>query len=431
MNGPWHEGNSVELLENGEEYFPAVFEAIERARHEVWIETFILCDDPVGRQLRERLMDAARRRVRCHLLLDGFGSSELSDEFIGGLAELGVTIHFFDPVKRYFGKSAKMFRRMHRKLVVVDAEVAFCGGINFSQEQLRDFGQLSKQDYSVRLRGPVVREIDEFVRSIPPRRHRGGPAPKRTRHALGLAGNALVRFIVRDNHRNRTQIEKAYLAGIRAARERVVIANAYFFPSYRVLRELRRAKRRNVEVALILQGKPDKSYVMYASRMVYGFLIKNGITVYEYCDRPLHGKVALVDREWATVGSSNLDPLSLSLNLEANVLIRDCGFNEELMANLDRLMSESCSLVDPSTFPRTTLWEFLRSRLVFHFLRHFPAWFDLLPAHSPRVAAVCTPVGAGESQVAAADQVPQDAESGSAVPAPASDSAAPSAPVSR
>ncbi len=173
MSWPWREGNSVQLLENGEEYFPAVFDAIARARREVLLETFILFDDPVGRELREHLTNAARRGVQCHLLLDGYGSPRLSEDFVGELVELGVSIHYFDQVKRYFGKTAQVFRRMHRKLVVVDGEEAFCGGINFSEEHLHAFGELSKQDYMVRLRGPVVRDIREVVRSFPD----PGPGP--------------------------------------------------------------------------------------------------------------------------------------------------------------------------------------------------------------------------------------------------------------
>jgi cardiolipin synthase A/B len=390
VNGPWREGNSVQLLENGEEYYPALLDAISRARYEVLIETFILFDDPVGRQLRERLTEAARRGVHCHLLLDGYGSPRLSDEFVGEMIALGVEIHYFDPVKRYFGKSVKVFRRMHRKLVVIDGREAFCGGINLSQEHLRTFGELSKQDYMVRLSGPVVADIRSFMRSFPNAAHRAssvadtaGQNQAKSEHP---PGDSQVRFIVRDNHACKTMIESAYLAAIRSARERVVIANAYFFPSYRVLKELRDAAARGVDVKLILQGRPDMQFVQRASRMVYRFLVRGKVSVYEYCERPLHAKVALVDREWATVGSSNLDPLSLSLNLEANVLILDRDFNANLMRSMQRLLEESCRRVDPASFPRRTRLQFLLGRLAFHLLRRFPAWFDLLPAHTIHLA---------------------------------------------
>jgi cardiolipin synthase len=168
----------------------------------------------------------------------------------------------------------------------------------------------------------------------------------------------------------------------------VVIANAYFFPGYRLVREMRRAARRGVEVALILQGQPDMPIVKTAAGLLYDHLQRAGVRIYEYCERPLHGKVALVDNAWATVGSSNLDPLSLSLNLEANVVIRDARFNATLHERLARLMRDCCKQVEPA--PRTR-WEglrLLRGYCVYHLMRWFPAWAGWLPRHAPVIEIV-------------------------------------------
>ncbi len=159
---------------------------------------------------------------------------------------------------------------------------------------------------------------------------------------------------------------------LRSAQRRVVIANAYFFPGYRLLREIRNAARRGVEVRLILQGQPDMMIAKLAARMLYSYLLKAGVVIYEYCERPLHGKVALVDEDWSTVGSSNLDPLSLSLNLEANVLIRDRAFNRELFERLDYLSRNHCTAMPKDHAPRGLLWRMTIGFMVFHFLRHFP-----------------------------------------------------------
>src|SRR5690606_37234668 len=140
-------------------------------------------------------------------------------------------------------------------------------------------------------------------------------------------GEAAAIFVTRDNGRHRNDIEQHYLAAIRSARSEILIANAYFFPGYRLLRELRNAARRGVRVGLVLQGEPDMPMVRAASKLLYDYLLSAGVEIHEYCQRPLHGKVAIVDEDWSTVGSSNLDPLSLSLNLEANVVIRDRAFN--------------------------------------------------------------------------------------------------------
>src|SRR6185436_16394670 len=190
-------------------------------------------------------------------------------------------------------------------------------------------------------------------------------------------------FVARDNHNQRDAIERQYRAAIHAARRDVVIANAYFFPGYRLLRAMRRAVQRGVRVRLVLQGQPDMKIVKHAAQLLHGQLLRAGVEIYEYCKRPLHAKVALVDDEWATVGSSNLDPLSLSLNLEANVIVRHAGFNADLRHNLQRLMQEECRKVELEAGGARVHsgWRMLAGTLVFHVLRHFPRWAQSLPPH--------------------------------------------------
>jgi cardiolipin synthase len=384
----WQPGNHFTLLENGEAFFPAVFEAIAQATHEVILETFILFEDKVGLALHQVLVEAARRGVQVDLLVDGFGSPDLSERFIGELTAAGVRLRVFDPQKPLFGIRANVLRRMHRKIVVVDGELAFVGGINYSADHLLDFGPEAKQDYSVRVRGPVVADIHRFVRAAikephGPRRwwFQRRPAPPRS--AQPHAGTAHALFVTRDNHDHRDDIERLYRVAIRSAKKRVWIANAYFFPGYRLLRELRRAARRGVDVRLILQGTPDMPIVKFGAELLHDHLLRAGVKIYEYCQRPFHGKVALADDEWATVGSSNLDPLSLALNLEANVVIRDRAFNQQLAERLDKLVCESCREVAAEGDGKPTAWQVVRSFVVFHVLRRFPYWASWLPRHTP------------------------------------------------
>jgi cardiolipin synthase len=397
MSARWIDGNDFTLLENGEEFFPRVFESIARARREVLLETFILFEDKVGKQLHAALLAAAQRGVQVDVTIDGFGSPDLSPEFIGSLCEAGVRIHVFDPGLRLFGWRTNMLRRMHRKIVVVDGELAFVGGINYSADHLMDFGPEAKQDYSVEIRGPLVAEIHRFchVALASGQRYQRGDARRWFRQrarlrsrpeALPAAGSAQAMLVTRDNTEHTNDIERHYRIAIRAARQRVVIANAYFFPGYRLIKEMRRAARRGVDVRLILQGEPDMPIVKTAAQLLYHHLLNAGVRVYEYCERPLHGKVALADEEWATVGSSNLDPLSLSLNLEANVIIRDRGFNRQLSERLEVLMDRHCKLVDKSQLGEMSGWRLVRSVLVFHLLRRYPVWARWLPTHSPALS---------------------------------------------
>lgn len=395
MNMAWREGNRIKLLENGEAFFPRLHERIHAAEKEVLLETFILFEDKVGRELQQVLIAAAQRGVRVELTVDDYGSPDLSDDFVAAMTGAGVRFRYYDPRPAFMGMRTNLFRRLHRKIVVVDAHLAFVGGINFSHEHLSDYGPQAKQDYAVEIEGPVVEDIHRYcLRALYKRdeqrnwwgRRSRPPAPNRR------PGEAQVLFVYRDNDEHATDIEQHYLEMLRSAKRDVIIANAYFFPGYRLLKEMRNAARRGVNVVLIVQGEPDMPIVQVGARMLYHYLVPEGVKIYEYCRRPLHAKVALKDDAWATVGSSNLDPLSLALNLEANVIIHDRAFNRELRDNLDRLIANDCQWVDESKVPRQTYWHLAKSVLVFHFLRHFPAWVGWLPAHTPKLALVPAPV---------------------------------------
>ena len=393
----WQGNNRVVLLENGEAYFPRVFEAMREAKTEILLETFIVFEDKVGNELQEVLIEAAKRGVRVTASFDGFGCGELTTGYLTTLSEAGVHIQMFDPAPKHLGIRTNWFRRLHRKIVVVDGTVAFIGGINFSGDHLADFGPEAKQDYSVEVQGPAVADIHHFalLQSGRPARAKYWWQRRRQRRSeLAFSDHdGQVRLVYRDNGDHQTDIEEVYRQVLRSAQRRVVIANAYFFPGYRLLREIRNAARRGVEVRLILQGQPDMMVAKLAARMTYDYLLKSGVQIHEYCERPLHGKVALVDEDWSTVGSSNLDPLSLSMNLEANVLIRDRAFNRELFERLEDLSNNHCKAMSADKSPRGRVWHMTVGFLVFHFLRHFPAWAGWLPAHKPRLKRFTHPTG--------------------------------------
>jgi cardiolipin synthase A/B len=406
----WVSGNQLTLLENGEEFFPRVFECIAAAEHEVVLETFIWFNDKVGQDLQAALIAAGSRGVQIDVTIDDYGSPDLPPAFLAALAAVGVRVHVFDPGPRLWGWRTNLFRRMHRKIVVIDGARAFVGGINYSADHLADFGPLAKQDYAVEIVGPLVASIHSFV-------HRALAAGQRNAattlwgrlrerfsaqaHTLAQSlkpsnklpepppaaaqGDAAGIFVTRDNRNHTTDIERHYRIAIRASQRRIIIANAYFFPGYRLLKELRKAARRGVEVRLILQGEPDMAIVKTAASMLYHHLLAAGILIFEYRERPLHGKVAVFDDTLSTVGSSNLDPLSLALNLEANVLIKDTAFNQHLAGRLEHLMAQSCQQILIDEIEESGRWRVIRSFFLFHLLRRYPAWGGWLPAHAPHL----------------------------------------------
>lgn len=373
--GIWRNGNKVELLENGEEFFPRVFKAVNAAKRQVLIETFIVDDDEVGRELQRTLIAAARRGVDTTLTVDGYGSAPLPAEFITAMTDAGVHVHVFDPAPKLFGWRTNIWRRLHRKLVVVDGERAFVGGINFTATQLNRSHDEGRLDYAVEVTGPVVYDIHRVaLRAVgrkPPARTRGEPR-------LPQTGECRALFVTRDNERHHNDIELHYRIALRAARREVLIANAYFFPGYMLLRELYAAARRGVDVRLILQGNPDMPLVRWATTTLYDDLRRAGITIHEYKECPLHAKVALVDDDWATVGSSNLDPLSLFLNLEANIIVRDRAFVAQMRRTLQQLIDAECQVVE-SEGGRPRLWRQWLGTIAFHVLRRFPQWADWAP----------------------------------------------------
>jgi cardiolipin synthase len=392
MKDNWRDGNDANLLINGEEFFPRVFECIHNAKCEILLETFIVEEDEIGYNLQKELIAAAQRGVSVDITVDDYGTWDLSEEFTNALTAAGVRLHIFDPHPKLWGVRLNIFRRLHRKLIVIDREIGFVGGINFCRDHLMSFGAKAKQDYAVEVRGPVVADIHQICMLLLLR----GSSRKERRHYIQNAratepaavGNVRMLMVERDNGHHSTDIERQYLLAARVAQQRFVIANAYFFPGYRLLRELRRAAKRNVEVILILQGHPDMPWVTALSRLLYNYLLRSGVKIYEYCRRPLHGKVALMDDKWATVGSSNLDPLSLSLNLEANMVIEDREFNQQLSEHLNDLAGQDCEQLTLKNTLRGYWWRMPLVFLSFHFLRKFPTIVGWLPAHAHELQLV-------------------------------------------
>ncbi|WP_268797072.1 cardiolipin synthase ClsB [Pseudomonas huanghezhanensis] len=387
--GTWHEGNSVELLINGDDFFTQVFESIGAAQQEVLIETFILFEDRVGEALQRVLIDAAQRGVRVVMTVDDYGTSDLSSAFVREMTDAGVQIQLFDPRPKLMGMRTNLFRRLHRKVVVIDAQLAFIGGINYSVDHMADTGITAKQDYAVKVRGPIVADIYRSTTGMlgPVVRKSWSPLKVVTRQT----GSARMLLAERDNREHTTDIEEQYLRAMSTATQRITIANAYFFPSYRFLRELRSAARRGVKVTLILQGQPDMPFVRMCSRLTYTWLLREGVVIHEYTQRALHGKVALVDQEWSTVGSSNLDPLSLALNLEANLFIRDQRLNQQLHEHLKELAAAHSKQVNLKGLAKGQWWRAPMIFLSFHFLRHFPAIAGLFPVHGLRLKPMRAP----------------------------------------
>jgi cardiolipin synthase len=339
-------GNRLTLLENGTDYFPALIAALDGAHHEIHVESYIFQADTTGQAVAQALMRAARRGVVTRLMLDGFGSLDMPETLSTELGNAGVKVLFFRPERRrlFFPMPLRRhrhrLRRLHRKLALVDARIAFVGGINIVDDRNGGKLALPRQDYAVRVEGPLVADIHACARRLWHLVRWSRLGLRRGEEAwlkpvTLVAGQQRAELVVRDSLRGRRAIETAYLHAIRDARHEIFIANAYFLPGLRFRHALVDAAQRGVRVVLLMQGYTDHPFYLAASRALYRYFLENGVEVFEYHLSELHAKVAVVDGKWATVGSSNIDPFSLLLAREANVMAHDRPFAETLRASLE------------------------------------------------------------------------------------------------
>ncbi|MEY5099522.1 MAG: hypothetical protein RJA36_2241 [Pseudomonadota bacterium] len=385
-------GHHLRLLEGGAQLFPAMARAIERAQHLVHVETYILAFAGGTLQLAEAMERAAGRGVAVRLVVDGVGTPALPRGWLRRLERAGVQCRVYAPLGHVGLLIPSRWRRLHRKLCVVDGVIGFCGGINLIDD-LDDtaLGRLAEPrlDFALQVSGPLVADMLEAMEQLwwrmlaltQARQHEFRAAWRALRAGLpALAAHHFgsepagrqpqpAALLLRDNLRHRHDIERAYLRAIALARREIVIANAYFIPGRRLRRALTLAAARGVRVRLLLQGRYEHFLQYHAARPVYYWLLRTGIEVHEYAPSALHAKVAVIDQAWATVGSTNLDPLSLLLAREANVVTTDRAFARNLHERLDHLLRTAGERVDFERLRLRPWHQRLFDRLAFGIMR--------------------------------------------------------------
>ncbi|MFT5933015.1 MAG: cardiolipin synthase [Hydrogenophaga sp.] len=413
-------GHQLLLLEGGTALFPALVAAMDMARSLVHLETYIFEFAGEALNVAEALERAARRGVRVRLVIDGVGTPSVPAQWQQRFAQAGVRWRVYAPMGRLGILIPNNWRRLHRKLCVIDGTVGFCGGINIIDDQDDvALGRLSapRLDFSLRVAGPLVMEMTETMEQLWWRLQAVHKARQREfraawealretnpvgdfsrllakfeagtglrRRRLGISNgdtevlddatevllgvdDARAALILRDNVSHRHDIERDYLKAIGGAREHIVIANAYFIPGRKLRRALTLAAARGVRVRLLLQGKYEHFLQYHAARPVYKKLLDAGIEIHEYAPSALHAKVAVVDQRWATVGSTNLDPLSLLLAREANVSTTDPRFAALLHDCLDAILQNGSQRLDVQLLSQRPWQQRALDRLAFAVMR--------------------------------------------------------------
>jgi cardiolipin synthase len=386
-------------LQGGREFFPALIAAIDAAERSVQMETYIFDSHGAGAEVAQALMRAAQRGLSVQLLIDGLGADGLDLPWRERLQQAGVQWQLFAPLGRVWASvrlvlAPAHWRRLHRKLCVIDEQLLFCGGINILDDHYDpNHGALTapRFDFTVSVLGPVARQAGLAMTLLWTRVQVGdsvrqrqlGQAWEAWREGLaqrsaarapsvgaaGAVGAARAHLLLRDNLRFRNSIERAYRKAIGRARRDVLISNAYFLPGGRLRRALIEAARRGVRVRLLLQGRYEYFMQYHAARSVYLDLLRAGVEVHEYATSFLHAKVAVIDGRWSTVGSSNLDPLSLLLAREANVVIEDERFARILQERLEQAIVGHGRAVHLQDYSRRPWRERLMNKLAYTLMR--------------------------------------------------------------
>ncbi len=367
-------GNQITLLRNGTEYFPALEAAIEAAQYEIYLQTYIYELDATGLRIGDALQRAASRGVLVCLLLDGYGCKDLPKTYVQALEDAGVEVLIYGPKISPWTLKRSRLRRMHRKMTVVDGRIGFVGGINIIDDFNTPEQMPPRVDYAVKVEGTILTDMRAsmsllwrklcrvHLRSV-------HPSQLGSDYSQNMQGNVRAALLLRDNIWHRNEIEDAYLRAIKSAKSEILIANAYFLPGLRFRHALRDAAARGVSVKLLLQGRVEYLLLDFASHALYSSMLRQGIEIYEYHLSFMHSKVAVIDNKWAMVGSSNIDPFSLLLSREANIVVKDSGFAGELRQDLQKQIDQGANLVSVDDWTQHHYFKRFMSWLVYGLVR--------------------------------------------------------------
>lgn len=346
--------NKVKIIQGGTEYFNLLFELINSAEESIHLQTYIFGNDETGQKVADALMAAAKRNVNVYLLADGYASQSLSAKMIQAFEESGVHFRFFEPLLKsknfYFG------RRLHHKIFVSDGKYSLTGGINIADRYNDMPGIAAWLDFALYAEGDISRELcltcwktwDGFVQKMPP-----NPCQKKI--AFDFAEEDCTKIGLRRNDwvRNKNEISTTYIQLFRNAQSHVTILCSYFLPGKIIRKLLRNASRRGVKIKIITAGPSDVMLSKNAERWMYDWLLRNNIELYEYQTTVLHGKVAVCDSEWLTIGSYNINNISAYASIEVNLDVRNAAIAKEMELRLETIIEKECKHITTEELTHT------------------------------------------------------------------------------
>jgi cardiolipin synthase len=334
-------GNDAELLRDGEEVLPAMLGDIASASRSIDVEMYCFADDLVGCRFARALAERAARGVQVRVLVDAAGSRRTPRSFFGWMREHGIRVQGVNPIRKFLLHGVPCRWRDHRKLVVVDGAAAFVGGLNLSRDYAPEReGGAGWRDSAIRLTGPVVAALSASFDRLWKDEVR--VADVRAPDAEAPATGDVSAILLESRPIGPGPFASVFRHAIDRSRRRIWIANPYFLPPRSFRRALRLAAGRGVDVRILVPRRSDSSFVLRASQRSYAYYLRSGIRLFEWPGAMMHSKAAVVDGLWSTIGSYNIDPLSLLINRELNVVLlgRSCGARFEAMFEEDFARSQ-------------------------------------------------------------------------------------------
>lgn len=333
-----NEKSVLRLVRSGHEYFDLLEQLIHDAKSTIHLQIYIYGEDETGKQIAKALIAAAQRGVKVFIVADGYASQDLSKPFIKKLAWAGIQFRFFNPLLK--SKHFYLGRRMHHKIVVVDGIKAMVGGINISNNYNDTVESLAWLDWALLVEGEVAAKLEKVCEDL--RKFEILEITKtRLRRKLNLAEQP-INIRINDWVRGRKEITATYLKMLRNATSHVTIVSSYLLPGKLLRRNLRVAANRGVKIRLVMTGMSDVATAKYAERYMYRWLLRNKIEIYEYQKNILHGKLAMCDGEWLTLGSYNVNNISAYASIELNLDVHNPEFTKEVEQSIELIIQQDC-----------------------------------------------------------------------------------------
>lgn len=348
FNQPYTLRNSAEWIQSGKKFFDRIEKLIDESRYEIHIQTYIFDSDETGNRIADAILRAVQRKVQVFILLDAYGSQNLTTQDILRFRNSGVNIKKFGVI--YSNGRFHIGRRMHHKIIVIDGIISVVGGMNISDNYNDTPGNRAWLDFAAIMEGDISRRLQFICR----RRWAGWQfSYKSTKRLLRniesdkiLQNNFPIRIRRNDFIKYRNQIVISYKEAIRDAEKSIVIVGGYFLPGGGTRRLMLRAIQRGVSIKVVVSEKSDVSILNNARQYLYAWFIRNHIDVFEYKPSNVHGKVLIVDDKWTSIGSFDLNNLSTYSNIELNVDIKESQFSKSLSVHIHKIMENDCIHLD-------------------------------------------------------------------------------------